>query len=210
MLPAVAWAEDADTRPLSPAQLAMFESPHLQNVTQPETLEYRLVREGGVEFTDTVAVDVKSVNPDGTKNLAFHYLTGDRQVKMPELDHFRGNPLLMVTLERDVQEMKDAVGLSSSFFRNKVRESFVTGAEITEAPYTFDGQPVPARTVIVHPFRGEGRLARVPSLQEKAYSFVLADAVPGTIAEIRIETPADATMQTPAFSQRTIFTGVKP
>lgn len=188
----------------------MFESPHLQNVTKPETLEYKLVREGGAAFTDTVDVDVKQVNPDGTKNLAFRYLSGERQVQMPALDHFRGNPLLMVTLERDVLEMKDAVGLSSAYFRNKMREAFVSGAEITEAPFLLDGRTVPARIVTVHPFRGDDRLARIPSLQEKSYAFVLADAVPGTVAEIRIETPADQAMQTPAFSQRTIFAGVKP
>ena len=190
--------------------MALFESPHLQNVTTPETLEYQLVRHGGVDLTDTVDVDVKQVNPDGTKNLAFRYLTGERQVQMPALDHFRGNPLIMITLERDVQEMNKAVGISSTFFRNKVRESFVNGAQLSEAPFELDGKSVPARIVTVHPFRGEDRLARIPSLQEKSYSFVLADSVPGTVAEIRIDTPADADMQTPAFSQRTIFSGVKP
>jgi len=203
-------ADDEDARPLSPAQLALFETPHLQNVSQPETLEYRYVREGGTGFTDTVAVDVKRINPDGTKNLSFRYLTGERQIQVPALDNFRGNPLLMLTLERDSQEMKDAVGLSSSFFRNKLREAFVSGASIKESSFDFAGKAVPAREITVHPFEHEDRLARLPSLQAKSYTFVLADAVPGGVAEILIQTPADATMQTPAFSQRTVFSGVKP
>ncbi len=206
-----AWAQAPadDPRPLSPAQVALFETPHLRNVDRPETLEYGFTREGPGGFTDTVAVHVRRVNPDGTKLLAFDYLTGERRVRFPELD-FRGNPLLMLTLERDVNEMKEAVGLSTSYFRNRIREAFVTGATVADGAFDLNGAAVPARVITVQPFAGETRLERIPSLQAKRYTFVLADAVPGTLAEIRIDTPADAKMDTPAFRQRTVFTGVEP
>ena len=199
-----------DLRPLSPAQVALFETPHLRNVDRAETLDYGFTREGPGGFTDTVALHVRRVNPDGTKTLAFDYLTGERRVRFPELDNFRGNPLLMLTLERDVNEMKEAVGLSTSYFRNKIREAFVTGATVADGTFDLDGAAVPARVISVQPFSGEARLERIPSLQAKRYTFVLADAVPGTLAEIRIDTPADAKMDTPAFRQRTVFTGVEP
>ena len=117
-----AWAQAPadDPRPLSPAQVALFETPHLRNVDRPETLDYAFTREGPGGFADTVAVHVLRVNPDGTKSLGFDYLTGERRVRFPELDNFRGNPLLMLTLERDVNEMKDTIGVSSSLFRNKI------------------------------------------------------------------------------------------
>lgn len=197
-----------DTRPLSPAQLALFETPHLRNVDHAETLDYGFIRDGGAGFTDKVALHVRRVNPDGTKDLSFDYLTGDHHVQFPELDHFRGNPLL--TLERDVDEMRDAVGLSASYFRNKIREAFVTGATLTDATFILGGVSMPAREITVHPFKGDPRLGRIQSLQDKSYSFILADGVPGTVAEIRIAVPADAAMAAPAFSQRTIFVGVEP
>ncbi len=199
-----------DLRPLSPAQVALFETPHLRNVDRTETLDYGFTREGPGGFTDKVALHVRQVNPDGTKSLAFDYLTGERRVRFPELDNFRGNPLLMLTLERDVNEMKEAVGLSTSYFRNKIREAFVTGATIADGSFDLGGAAVPARVITVQPFTGDARLERIPSLQAKRYTFVLADAVPGTLAEIRIDTPADAKMDTPAFRQRTVFTGVEP
>ena len=207
-----AWAQAPadDLRPLSPAQVALFETPHLRNVDHPETLDYGFTREGPGGFTDTVALHVRQVNPDGTKSLAFDYLTGERRVRFPELDNFRGNPLLMLTLERDVNEMKEAVGLSTSYFRNKVREAFVTGATVADGTFDLGGTAVPARVITVQPFTGEARLERIPSLQAKRYTFVLADAVPGTLAEIRIDTPADSKMDTPAFRQRTVFTRVEP
>jgi len=199
-----------DTRPLSPAQVALFETPHLRNVEHAETLGYSFVREGPSGFTDKVALHIRQVNPDGTKNVAFDYLTGEHQVKLPELDNFHGNPLLTLTLERDVNEMKEHVGLSTSYFRNKLREAFVTKAAVIQATFDFKGTTVPARVITVRPFEGEQRLERIPSLQAKSYAFVLADAVPGMLAEIRIGTPADSKMDVPAMSQRTTFTGVEP
>ena len=208
--PARAQGAPDDVRPLSPAQVALFETPHLRNVDRAETLDYGFTREGPAGFTDKVALHIRRVNPDGTKSLTFDYLTGERQVRFPELDNFHGNPLLMLTLERDVNEMKEALGLSTSYFRNKIREAFVTKAAITETSFNLDGAAVPARVITVQPFAGEQRLERIPSLQAKRYSFTLADAVPGMLAEIRIEIPADAKMDVPAFSQRTVFTGVEP
>ncbi len=208
-----AWADEAlpeDTRPLSPAQLALFETPHLRNVDHPETLDYGFVRDGAAGFTDKVALHVTRVNPDDTKDLSFDYLTGEHHVQFPELDHFRGNPLLMLTLERDVDEMREAVGLSASYFRNKIREAFVTGATVRDATFVLAGSSMPAREITVQPFKGDPRLGRIQSLQDKSYTFVLADGVPGTVAEIRIAVPADAAMAAPAFSQRTIFIGVEP
>ena len=209
-LPARAEGPPADdTRPLSPAQVALFETPHLRNVDHAETLDYDFSRDGATGFKDKIAIHIRKLNPDGTKSLTFDYLTGDRQVKFPELDNFRGNPLLMLALERDVAEMKEQVGLSTSYFRNKIREAFVTKATVTDATFTLDGAAVPSREVTVRPFEGEQRLERIPSLQAKTYTFVLADSVPGTFAEIRIGTPADAAMDAPAFNQRIVFTGVE-
>ena len=199
-----------DTRPLSPAQTLLFETQHLQNVTRAGTLGYAYVRDGAAGFADTVAVQIRQVNPDGSKNLAFDYLTGTHHVVFPELDHFRGNPLLMLTLERDVAEMKDQVGLSTSYFRNKLRQAFVDRATVADGTFILNGAAVPAKVVTVRPFTDDPRLERMSQLQAKTYTFVLSDQVPGTIAEIRIDMPRDERMGAPAFEQRTTFQGVQP
>ena len=195
---------------MSLAQIALFETPHLRNVERAETLDYSYVREGPAGFTDKIALHIRRINADGTKNVAFDYLTGERQVRFPELDNFQGNPLLMLTLERDVNDMKGQVGLATSYFRNKIREAFITKAAITQATFDFEGAAVPAQVITVRPFEGDQRLERIPSLQAKTYSFVLADAVPGMLAEISIGTPADIKMDAPAMNQRMTFTGVEP
>ena len=199
-----------DTRPLSPAQIALFETPHLQNVAHPETLRYTYRRVGPDGFADTVDVHVQAINPDGSKNLTFDYLSGAHRVGFPEIDHFHGNPLLMLALDRDVAAMKAAVGLSATYFRNRIRESFVEAATVTDGTTQLDGAPTPARIVTVQPFAHEQRLERIASLQAKTYTFVLANSVPGMIAEIRIDTPEDKALHAPAMSEQITFAGVQP
>lgn len=198
-----------DARPLSPAQIVLFETPHLNNINKPETLDYDFVRDGEAGFSDRVAVHVRRVNPDGSKDLSFDYLTGPRQVHFPELDKFKGNPLLMLTLERDTIGMKEALGVSHNYFRNKIREAFVS-ATVSDGTFTLDGRTVPARVVVVKPFEHDARLQRMASVQAKTYTFVIADDVPGSVAEIRIEMPADGPMAAPAFAERVTFKGVEP
>ena len=206
--PGPAWAEEPDTRPLSPAQVALFETPHLRNVTSPETLHYRFAAPGGV--ADRVALHVYGINPDGTKRLGFDYLTGERRVAYPPVEHFAGNPLLMLFLEQDVKGMKDRLGLSAAYFRTRIRQAFVDGATVTESTVSLDGRDVPARRITLRPFGDDRRLDRLPSVQGKTYVFVLADEVPGMVAEIRTELPPDPARDLPALVERLTYAGVTP
>ena len=206
----VAQSGAAQTAPLSPAQKALFATPHLSNVTHPETLSYTYQRTGAETLSDTIAVHVKEINSDGTKDLKFDYLTGARHVFFPPIDHFRGNPLLMLVLERDVTMMKTALGMSDAYFRNRIRQAFLDGATVADTTVPFDGAATPARTVTITPFAHEQRLERIPSLQAKTYTFTLANAVPGMIANIRIDTPSDPALHAPEFSEQITFAGVEP
>ena len=210
--PHPARAEEADTRPLSPAQVALFETPHLRNIASPETLRYRFAADGGPggDVTDRVDVHVRGINPDGSKRLSFDYLTGERRVAIPPVEHFAGNPLLMLFLEQDVKGMKERLGLSTAYFRNRIRQSFLDAATVTEARVLLDGRDVPARRITLRPFGDDPRFDRLPSVQGKTYTFVLADEVPGMVAEIRTELPPDPARGIPAGGERLTYAGVTP
>jgi len=203
-------SQTEDQRPLSMAQIALFETPHLQNVDHAETLDYQFVREGPGGFTDRLVMHVLQVHPNRTKQLSFDFLTGGRRVAYPEIDNFRGNPLLLLVLERDAQEMKATLGLSATYFRNHIREAFVDHAVVETTQFALAGRPVPARSVTVRPFADDTRLEHFPTVQGKTYTFVLSDSVPGGLAELRIEMPPDMAMKIPAFAQRITFQGVEP
>ncbi len=180
-------------------------TPHLQNVERPETLEYSFTRRGPAGFTDSVAVHVREVHPDGTHDVAFDFLTGERRENYPSVGEFRGNPLLMVFLEHDVKTMRDSIGISATYFRNHIREAFVDGATIEDVTATVDGSKVPARKITLRPFQNDERLVRLPPIRNKTYTFVLADAVPGGIVEISTDMPADAGLGVPEAGEQVVF-----
>jgi hypothetical protein len=203
-------AGDPDARPLSPAQIALFETPHLKNVERPEILEYRFQRDGAGGFTDRIAERIEKIHPDGTKYVGFDFLTGERHVFFPAVDNFHGNPLLMLFLEHDVREMRDAIGVTATYFRNRIREAFSDRARVADTEVTVDGKSVPARRITLQPFVDDPRFAGVPQIKNKTYTFVVADQIPGMLAELSAEEPADQQTGAAALSERITFAGEKP
>lgn len=203
-------AGDPDARPLSPAQIALFETPHLKNIERPETLKYAYRRDGAGAFADRIVERIEKIHPDGTKYVGFDFLTGEHHVFFPAVDNFHGNPLLMVFLEHDVREMRDAVGITATHCRNRIREAFIDRARITDVEVTVDGKSVPARRITLQPFADDPPFAHVPEIRDKTYTFVLADQIPGMLAELSTEQPANQQTGAPAVSERITFAGEKP
>jgi hypothetical protein len=193
----------------APAAKALFSTPHLANITHPVTLTYAFTRQGPDGFTDIVREDIKIIHPDGTKYVMFNFLSGDHHVFYPALDGYRGNPVFMVFLEHDVNEMRDETGIAAAWYRNRIRAAFLDGAEVKQEKVNLDGREVPATLVTLTPFKGEERFAQLPQIAAKSYRFVLSDAVPGGILEIAAEMPALPDQGLPARGERLVFQGVK-
>ncbi|HWK46302.1 MAG TPA: hypothetical protein VNT30_16395 [Stellaceae bacterium] len=196
--------------PLSPAQAALFETPHLSNIGHPETLNYRFEQTGPAAFADQVSVHIDEIHPNGTKYVSFDFLTGTHHAFFPAVDDFSGNPLLMVFLEHDVGEMKDQVGIAAAYFRNRIRTAFIDRAELSETEIQFDGKRIPAHRVTLKPFADDHRFDHLPTVQGKTYDFVLSDQVPGQLAELGTEVPADPAAGAPAWTERLTFVGETP
>jgi len=207
---AAAATDPAGTPPLSPAQIALFETPHLHNVARTEALEYRFERTGADAFQDKVVARITEIHPDGTKLVSFDFLSGERHEFYPAVDQFAGNPLLMVFLEHDVKLMRQQLGIAAAYFRDRVRQALVDQATVEDTTWTLAGKSVKARRITVKPFLQDARLAQIPSVKEKEYSFIICDEAPGELVELGVSMPEDAKTGAPAFSERLTFTGVKP
>ncbi|HUZ62827.1 MAG TPA: hypothetical protein VMU82_03845 [Acetobacteraceae bacterium] len=203
-----AWVK-AGTPPLSPAQIDLFETPHLHNIRQPVTLDYSYIRTGPGAFTDSIAERIVKIHKDGSKEVAFKFLTGPHFVFYPGVDHFSGNPLIMVFLEHDVNELKDEVGIAAAYFRDHIRQAFVDQAHVAKTTFQFDGHAVPATRITLRPFEKDPRFMRLPEVRKKTYTFILADGVPGTLAEIRAVMPGDPAKGVPQLSERMTYQGEK-
>jgi hypothetical protein len=196
--------------PLSAAQLVLFETPHLANVTRPETLSYRFTQLGPGGFTDQVTMTVAEIHDDGTKDLRFDFLTGDHHVDWPGIARFTANPLLMLFLEYDVRQMRQQTGMAAAYFRERLRQSFLDGATVTEATATVDGAAVPARVIVVRPYASDPHFGQIKVIGGKTYTFVMSPLVPGGIAAIRAEAPADPALGAPALGDTIAFQQVRP
>lgn len=204
------YAADNDTRPLSPAQIALFESDHLSGIHKAERLEYRFAREAAAasaddvgSYTDRVDIDVRP-RTDGGKDVWTDFLSAERHVPFPPVMDFHGNPVIMFFLERDVGEMHRLTGGTATYFRNRIRRAFVDQAQLKTIELQRDGKTVPATEITLTPFAQDQHIAVFPGLAEKRYRFVLSEAVPGRIVEIQSEAPS----KTGQFSTKETMTFV--
>ncbi|WP_051340834.1 hypothetical protein [Azospirillum halopraeferens] len=192
LLAVVMTASGAAAFELTKAQALLFDTNHLRDVAGDTTLRYRFEKAGALEagFTDSVEMTVTAVDPDGRKDLEFRFLTGERAVPFDAMHKFRGNPLIMLFLERDAREMKRLTGGSELYFRNRLRNAFAAAAaEVKPATVTWQDRSVPATEVVVRPFVAVELIERFPRFEHKEYHFILADAVPGGLYAVHAFTP---------------------
>lgn len=175
--------------PLSAAQRALFETPHLEALRPPVRLDYAFRRseEGKDPVEDAIRLEVRASEDEGRRDVAPEFLTGPRQIRYPPARGFRGNPLLLFALDRDTRELSAATGGSATWFRNRIRRALAEGAEVRPARIALGGRDLAATEIVVAPFAEEPRAGRY---RARIYRFVLSPEVPGWIAAIRTEVPA--------------------
>ena len=144
----------------------------------------------GQAFEDRVKMTVTEVGADGRKNLSFEYLSGSRQRPFGAIEGFRGNPLIMLFLQHDVDEMKQVTGGPSGYFRNRIRNAFRNGATVDELTVEHAGRSFAAKRITIHPFAADPNLDRFPGFAEKWYEFVLAPGIPGGLYRVRSVVPS--------------------
>ena len=192
----------------SQAQLLLFDTPHLHNITTPTTLRYRVRQEGrlGEPFTDRVKLAVERIHPDGTKDASSDFLSGDRHLRFPPVERFRGNPLLMHFLQWDVGQMQKYLGGHPNYFRNRIRQAVLSRATVEETVVHLNGQAFSAKKIEFQPYTNDSRRAQFRQFEQKRYEIIVADNVPGGLVQLRTEVPGPAG-QAPLLE--TSFTFVK-
>jgi hypothetical protein len=175
----------------SAAQRAIFNTPHLANITQPVTLRYTYQHKGTLEqaFDDIVDVIITNVMPDGGRDVSFNFLSDKHHHDFPVVEGFHSNPVIMMFLEHDVAGLSSQTGGSALYFRNRIRDAFVDRATAEEVTVPYGDKEVPATHVKLQPFLQDPLRERFEKFAEKTYEFYLAPDVPGGVYSIRVLTP---------------------
>jgi len=183
----------------SDAQIALFRTPHLDNVNKPTTLEYEYRRNARPDdtFVDTVRMTVTQIAPDGGKTLTFEYLTGSHALPFDEMTDFRGNPLIMIFLEDDLRRMRAELGGGGVYMRNRIRHAFYESGQTRRVTFELDGRTVAGTQVTITPFVGDKNRERLGDYEDMIYEFVVSPEVPGGVFQMRSTVPSSSEAQEP-------------
>ncbi len=174
---------------LTQAQILLFETPHLAALQPPLRLDYDFRREADAAppVQDSIRLAVTEGAEPGRRDVVPEFLTGPRAIRFPSAQGFRGNPLLLYALDRAQRELAAATGGAPDWFRNRIRRALAESASTRAVTLPFDAANVPATEIVFTPFVGEPRARRY---QDCRFRFVLAEAVPGWIADFATDLPA--------------------
>jgi hypothetical protein len=193
----------------SEAEQALFMSNQLARVQPPATLRYSYHKSGSLEpgFDDSVEIRLRR-QADGTCCAASaQFLSGERQLKLPDIEAAQGNPVILYFLERDVREMQRLTKGQQAYFRKRLRMAVYQGAAVKPVMLAWQGREVAGREITVAPYRDDPMRARFERFALKQYVFTLSDAVPGGVYAMRSRVAAANGAAEPLLEEELIVEG---
>jgi hypothetical protein len=174
------------------AQRLIFEAPHLQSVKAPAEIHYTYVRENadkklyGEVFSDAVRLRVKGSGASGEgRDATLVMFTGERQRDPIDFKARTANPVILMFLEQDLWYMRQRVGGRPEYFKAKVASALRDSVQVEKATVKVDGRDIAATKLTFKPFIGDPQGERLQAFQTKTYEFLLSEAVPGEVVELR-------------------------
>jgi len=200
------WAE----QPLSSAEQHLFVDHHFAHTDSVSGLHYRFARSGSMEeaFDDEVVLKLSKPLPDDRRQTELQFLSGTRAFSLPNAGEVTGNPVILSFLERDVREMQRHTKGQANYFRKRVRMALAEDAKVEAVHIELNGRTVAAHKITFAPYRNDPLRARYEHLAGKTYQFLLSDAVPGNVWEMR-STVIDA-QGTPLMEEVLSFAEARP
>jgi len=179
-------AVDEPPPELNQAQTLVFMGDHLQQIAEGKTVVYDFTRRmtGQPEQHDEIRMTVTKVRDDALRNLSFEFLSGPDRIAFPPAEGYRGNPIPVQFLERDIRDMAQATGNSPAYFRNRIRKAF-RDPQIEKTRLAIDGVELDTVEITVVPFKADKNVAQFEGYADKQYRFAYSDQIPGGLVSIQ-------------------------
>ena len=177
----------------SDAEVKMWFSNHLENITHPTSLMYEFSKSGTYEegFIDTVFLEIREINDDGSKNAVMQFFTGERKqfVRPENVTHIVGNPVLGIYLQGDIYEMDRYTGGSWRYFMNSIKTSIHDDAVVEPVEFEFSGNSYTGEKVTFRPYLKDPKRRQFEKFARKSYEFIFCEDIPGELYQIRTIVP---------------------
>lgn len=178
---------------LNQAQKLVFFKDHLNGVSKGSRIDYgfKSATKDADSFTDKIEIKVTNVVAEDKRDLEFNFLTGPHHIDFSPAKGYRGNPVIIHFLERDISQMVKNTGGRNGFFRNRIRDSFKNPIAVRDIDFQLDGKQMSGTEIVVTPFVDDPDKDKFNLYVNKRYEFIFSDQVPGGVYRIHTQVPGD-------------------
>ena len=184
----------ADDKPPAAADL-LFETPQLTNTKPGEMLDYSYSQKSadpakyGPAFDDKIKLAIQEAGhtPD-ERTVGVDMFSGERRKPAGPFEDMSGNPVLVLVLENNIQQLSGLLHANPRFFKTAIRLAL---RNAQSEPDKIEGHDKAWR-VEVAPFKDVPEKARMMGLDNLTYVFRVAPDLPGMIYEIDIAARASS------------------
>jgi len=174
----------------------VFDANLLSPVKEPGNFHYRYELKGKTipdPYVGQATMQVREVAANGEKQVFFDLFEGEARREFGPIAAVEQNPIVLVFLQLDVNEMANLTGGAAGYFQQQVRKAFNDPAEDERIEIEVAGQKIQAQRLRMRPYRNDPQIDRFPAFKDKIYEFVVASEVPGGLVRIAATTPDPVT-----------------
>lgn len=127
--------------------------------------------------------------------VTLEYGEGKGRRTLEHLPADRGNPIFVVFLESSVAAVTYATKGSPFYIRNRIKDAFATGGEVSTGRIEIDGVEAEATHIDYRPLKGDENVDKFGlAFENLMLRFTLSDAVPGRFASMTADAQVDGTV----------------
>ena len=181
----------------------LFGNPQWTTAPIGSTITYSYVKKTadaafGPSFDDTIKLKLDKAQADDRRTVEVKMFSGANAKPAGPFDSVAQNPILLLVLEENVQELSKLFKGNPRYLKNAIRKAWRDKAEITPTSIMIGGKSVQGTRIAIQPFIDDPEKDKMMGLDTISYIVELADSIPGQIATIDITGP---TATAPKFSE---------
>ncbi|MBX2885467.1 MAG: hypothetical protein KTR32_36270 [Granulosicoccus sp.] len=178
---------------LNEAQTWIYDTAHLANTTEGQVIEYRYENQikGQETIEDSVSLSVAKTYDEGKRDVSLEFLSDARRLPFPDFTAFRGNPVIIATLEHIAQNLAEQSGGGVLSFRNRIRDGLVKEVAISQENSQLNDASIDTTVLRFRPFIDDPRVGRQPEYSNAEFSIAFSEAVPGGVVSVAVESTTD-------------------
>ena len=147
----------------------------------------------GPSFDDKIALSLEKGDDAKSRTVDVKMFTGEHVKAAGPFRSTEQNPVLLLALEANVEDLTHAWHANPRFLKNAVRKAWRDDAKIEKTQIEFDGKSVPGTRITIEPYKDSSEAPKMMGLQTMVYIVEIADDVPGQVATVDVHAPATGT-----------------